>query len=91
MKSQIHLTVRLHMRMLGGVTVTLASPARSSIAASAVLRSVFHDAMRRLHTNDVACPNNPCAVSDGRKSMCVSKIEDVFGNHRQDFQEVWQR
>ena len=69
MKSQIHLTVRLHMRMLGGVTVTFASPAKSSMAASAVLRSFFHDIIRRLHTNDVAWPNRPCAVS-------VDKVTD---------------
>ena len=78
MKSQIHFTVRLHMRMLGGVTVTLASPASSSMAARAVLRSVFHEAIRRLHTRDVAWPNNPCAVSVNKVAKLETQSHESF-------------
>ena len=65
------------MRMLGGVTVTLASPANSSMAARAVLRSFFHDIIRRLHTSDVAWPNRPCAVSADKVVTDDNKLTAV--------------
>ena len=67
--SQIQLTVRLHMSGCGACSVTRARPASTSIAASAMLRSTFQDAIRRLHTSDAAWPNKPRAVSDERDKI----------------------
>jgi hypothetical protein len=70
MKSQIHFTVRLHINRLGGLICTFARPHNNSIAAKAVFNSVFQLTISLVQTSDVACPNNPYAVS-------VNKI-DIF-------------
>ena len=67
MNSQIQLIVRLHMRMFGAVTLTLARPERTSIAARATFMSIFQEAIRRLQTRDVAWPKTSYAES-GRKT-----------------------
>lgn len=51
------------MLVFGGFTFTLAKPDRSSMAAKAVFKSDFQDAINRLQTKDVAWPKRPWAVS----------------------------
>ena len=63
MNSQIHLTVRLHMRRFGGLMTTLARPANSSMAARAVVRSAFQEAISRWQTSEAVSPNRPYAES----------------------------
>lgn len=57
---------------------TLANPARSSIAASAVLSSDFQEAMSRVQTREVAWPKSPYAVSE----ICVAECDGCLLIHQ---------
>lgn len=63
MNSQIHFTVHLHISRFGGLITSLARPAKISMAASALFRSVFHWDSRRWHISVTASPNKPWAES----------------------------